>query len=300
MTSVHPTFSVVVPTYNRADLIAATLRSVLAQTDADFELLVIDDGSTDATAAVVGAITDPRLRYIPITNGERGRARNWGTRESRGRYVTFLDSDDLLLPHHLAEARATIARARDPEWLVLSYITRSFEGQETTRRLTAPLAPQLIRGNVLSCNGVFIRADIARQHPFSEVRALSASEDWLLWLQLAARYPAAVSAEPTSIIIDHAGRSVRRGMAEQLAERTRLLVAGLRADQAVVTHYGERGIRRVEAHMLTYTALHLALAGQRRGVLSRLLRGALLSPAELFQRRTLATLKHLIFAAPAA
>ncbi len=299
MTDASPYFTVVVPTYNRADLIAATLRSVLAQTDGDFELLVVDDGSTDDTAAVVSGITDPRLRYIPITNGERGRARNWGTRESRGRYVTYLDSDDLWLPEHLAEARRLIKDSQSPAWCCLPYIIRSYEGGDSVQAFHDLLSRQLIGGNLLSCTGVFVRNDIARAHPFSELRALSGSEDWLLWLQLAARYEPPYAQLPTSVLIDHAGRSVRGGLVEQLELRTRLLIEGLRADPAVVAHFGEVGIRRVEAHMLTYTALHLALAGQRRGVLSRLLRGGLLSPAELFQRRTLATLKHLIFAAPA-
>src|SRR4051812_7778207 len=99
MTS-EPLVSIVLPTYNRADVIGRAIDSVRAQTFLDWELLVIDDGSTDGTADVVTGI-DQRVRLLRQPNGGTYVARNYGLVQARGRYLTFLDSDDAWLPHFL-------------------------------------------------------------------------------------------------------------------------------------------------------------------------------------------------------
>lgn len=99
-TAVRPTVSVIIPTYNRANYIAAAIDSVLAQTYTDYEIIVVDDGSTDDTEARVRAFGN-RVEYIWTENGGTGHARNVGMRAARGRYLTFLDSDDLLYPYAL-------------------------------------------------------------------------------------------------------------------------------------------------------------------------------------------------------
>lgn len=90
-----PRISVVLPTFNRARTLPRAIRSVLAQTLTDLELIVIDDGSSDDTAAVVAAIDDPRLRYLPLPrNGGVSAARNAGVEAARASWVAFQDSDD--------------------------------------------------------------------------------------------------------------------------------------------------------------------------------------------------------------
>lgn len=97
-----PAVSVVIPTYNRAALIGRAVGSVLAQTAGDLELIVVDDGSTDNTAAVVRAVQDPRLIYLPQPqNLGVSAARNIGIRAARGEWVAFLDSDDRWRPQKL-------------------------------------------------------------------------------------------------------------------------------------------------------------------------------------------------------
>ena len=92
--------SVIMPAYNRADTILRAVRSVLAQTYRDWELIVVDDGSTDETAALVSKL-DPRIRVIRQNNQGITGARNTGLAASTGQYIAFLDSDDEWLPHHL-------------------------------------------------------------------------------------------------------------------------------------------------------------------------------------------------------
>lgn len=97
-----PLVSVVVPTYNAPQMLRATLDTVFAQTFTDFELVVVDDGSTDDTPQVLASITDPRLRVVRQPNAGIGHARNRGIDESRGTYVALLDHDDLWHPEKLA------------------------------------------------------------------------------------------------------------------------------------------------------------------------------------------------------
>jgi glycosyltransferase involved in cell wall biosynthesis len=103
--SAQPFFSVVIPLYNRRDVIQATLQSVLAQTEQDFEIIVVDDGSTDNPAEVIQALHDPRIKYLRQENKGASAARNTGIKAAQGHFIAFLDSDDVFLPHHLAQAK---------------------------------------------------------------------------------------------------------------------------------------------------------------------------------------------------
>lgn len=103
-----PVFSVIVPVYNRAELLKRTVGSVLRQEFADFELLIIDDGSTDDIRSVVDGLSDRRIRYHRQANRGASAARNAGIDLARGDYVAFLDSDDIFLPHHLATMLALL------------------------------------------------------------------------------------------------------------------------------------------------------------------------------------------------
>ena len=103
-----PFFSVIVPVFNRAPVLGAALQSVLTQTCQDFEIVVVDDGSSDDPRAVVEAIGDPRIRYLRQDNRGGGTARNTGIDAARGRFIAPLDSDDVFLPHHLERMKALL------------------------------------------------------------------------------------------------------------------------------------------------------------------------------------------------
>ncbi len=103
MTENIPKVSVIIPTYNRAKFIGRALDSVLGQTFTDYEVIVVDDGSTDGTREVLEAAYDGKIKYIYQKNGGVSAARNRGISEARGTYVAFLDSDDFWVPEKLAE-----------------------------------------------------------------------------------------------------------------------------------------------------------------------------------------------------
>jgi glycosyltransferase involved in cell wall biosynthesis len=108
-----PKVSVIIPVYNVAALVGATLQSVLQQTYPDFEVIVVDDGSTDGSLSVCQDFTDPRIRIVSQHNRGLAGARNTGIRHAQGEYIAFLDSDDLWLPEKLAQHVAHLDHSPD-------------------------------------------------------------------------------------------------------------------------------------------------------------------------------------------
>src|SRR5438128_10290292 len=96
-----PGISIIMPAFNAERHIGDSIQSVLDQTLADWELIVVDDGSTDHTATVVGRFNDSRVHYVKRENGGQAAARNTGIRNSNGALIAFLDADDLWLPEKL-------------------------------------------------------------------------------------------------------------------------------------------------------------------------------------------------------
>jgi glycosyltransferase involved in cell wall biosynthesis len=118
--SAAPEVSIILPTYNRADTIGRAVQSVLAQTFEDWELVVVDDGSSDGTQEVLAGI-DPRIRVLRQANAGVGAARNTGLAAARGRLLTFLDSDDGWLPHFLELTTSFLHWAPDEQWVTTEF-----------------------------------------------------------------------------------------------------------------------------------------------------------------------------------
>jgi glycosyltransferase involved in cell wall biosynthesis len=100
-----PCFSVIIPVYNRASALRRAIESVRAQTCQDFEIIVVDDGSSDDPRSVAESFHDSRIRFLSQSNGGGGLARNAAIDHARGRFIAPLDSDDVFLPHHLASMK---------------------------------------------------------------------------------------------------------------------------------------------------------------------------------------------------
>lgn len=114
-----PTVSIILPTYNRASFLAQAFESIRSQSANDWELIVVDDGSTDDTRELVErfrATAAHPVRYIHQENRGAYRARNTGLDAATGQYLAFFDSDDVWLPHHLADCVAALERNPDVDW----------------------------------------------------------------------------------------------------------------------------------------------------------------------------------------
>ncbi len=186
----RPRVTVVIPTYNRADLVGAAIDSVLTQTFADLELIVVDDGSTDDTPAVLARFTDPRVRVISQANQGISGALNAGMRAARGEYVIMLGSDDRFLPTCLDGLVARVnsspsavvvygrARAIDTQGAPLAAMTGAPPPYPDNPLLSA------LYGDFVATIAALIRRDALEQVGYCDP-ALRGNEDWDLWIRLA-------------------------------------------------------------------------------------------------------------------
>jgi glycosyltransferase involved in cell wall biosynthesis len=280
MTSV----SVVVPTRNRRDLLAVTLRGVLRQRDVDLEVIVVDEASTDDTAEMLAALSDSRVRTIRHET-PRGvsTARNHGAAEARGEWVAFTDDDDLWAPDKLArQVRAAEATGRDWAYAGSVNITDGFR----VIHGVPPLPPEEVAAAVRHYNAVpgggsnvvVRRETLRRVGPF-DVRLLN-TEDWEMWIRLAQAGPPAWVPSPLVARRVHPSNS-SLDVAE-VVRGTRLIeqLHGTTADWGrlrrwLAESYLRTGQRRAALGQLALAAVHgqalnvardLALIARRRVV----------------------------------
>jgi glycosyltransferase involved in cell wall biosynthesis len=178
---VNPEVSVVIPTYNRADKVSKTIESVLAQTFTNLEVIVVDDGSTDNTEQVLSSSFGGRIRYYAQANQGASVARNRGIQEARGRWIAFLDSDDLWVPEKLerqlkaleqfgSEFGACYTDTRlynHPETRTMFQMAENSYRHEGTIGVNADVLPRLVRpggaGMVVCLSSILARADMVKR-----------------------------------------------------------------------------------------------------------------------------------------
>lgn len=291
-----PVFSIIMPTFNRAAFIGRSITSVLEQDFSAWELIVVDDGSEDNTKDIVGAFVDERIKYHFQQNHERAAARNAGSALSTGHYVTFLDSDDIFYNGHLTTAVEVMEKHSRPEIFHLGYELKGYSDTETFKIDFFPAVgnDELVNGNSLSCQGVFLRADIAREYKFNPDRELSGSEDYELWLRLASRFPIHCDNRITSAVIQHNARSVVSTSPEKLVRRIALLEQYLGSDEAFRKQFGGK-IRVIRSNLQIYISLHLALMeNQRSNAIRHLVKAVAISPLAVTRRAFYGALKNIL------
>lgn len=189
----NPTVSVILPTYNRTKTLAAAMTSVLSQSYADLELIVVDDASRENVEAVVRGYTDPRVRYLRrAKNGGAGAARNTGLAAARGRLIAFQDSDDLWLPGKLERQIAffetlpdsvrvvigsKIIYGRDSNFRYGSGKVAYAPCPEKSLRLDEDQLGAILMENRLSVQNALFRRDCMPNLDWFDER-LRANEDW--------------------------------------------------------------------------------------------------------------------------
>lgn len=199
--------SVIIPTYNRAGFVEASIRSVLAQRYGNLELIVVDDGSTDHTKEVVAALPDPRLRYI---GHERNRgaaaARNTGLKQASGRYIAFQDSDDEWMPEKLGLQVEVLERGDHKLGMVHTGFSR-MRGRESRPTEWLPkhlrsgdIAGQILRGNFIGTPTAVVRRECFEKAGHFDTR-LDHLEDWEMWIRIAQFYR--VSYMDRTLVVTH-------------------------------------------------------------------------------------------------
>lgn len=213
---VMPKVSVVLPAYNAAQFIRQTIASITAQSFHDFEIIVVDDGSTDATAGVA-AVQDSRVRVVQQRNQGIAAARNVGISHARGELIAFMDHDDLWHPDKL-EAQCEVLE-RDPgcgivygEFLRWDPLTPPDFPDETinSSRVVAELSgfilPQLVRTNWVLLSTAVIRRAVFETVGFFDP-AMPPADDWDFVIRAAERYRFIKLAQPVALYRVHGGQT---------------------------------------------------------------------------------------------
>ena len=189
-----PFISIVIPTYQRCDRLEIALDSVLKQTYNNYEILIIDDGSTDGTKEMVKSIRDPRIIYYWQRNsGCPANPRNKGVKLARGEWVAFLDSDDWWAPEKLRSCVKQIKKNRidfiyhDAEIVTNKKNCLNYKKKIVTDHLKKPVLIDLLLKRNLICNSsVVVRKKLlVLAGYFNERKELKAAEDYNMWLKVA-------------------------------------------------------------------------------------------------------------------
>jgi glycosyltransferase involved in cell wall biosynthesis len=239
-----PSFSVVIPTYNRAKLIGKTLESVFAQRYPAREIVIVDNCSTDDTEAVLRPLIEAgKVRFIKHDrNYERARSRNTGMENATSDYVTFLDSDDLMYPDNLADAAALVRRG-GPKFFHNRYELIDAEGKRLHLFRLPPLEDarrRILEGNFFSCIGVFIHRDIysSPRYRFDTDPGVTGSEDWFFWIRVTADHQPARIDRINSGVVHHGGRSIQTIDLPALKQRLDYIRGKLLGDPHLASVYG--------------------------------------------------------------
>lgn len=193
----RPLFTVLIPTYNVRQHIHATIQSVLSQTYRDFEILVIDDGSTDGTFKLLQEINDPRLRLLRHENQGVSYTRNRGIREACGKYIAFLDGDDQWLPCHLQIVADCFSALPENKWFASPF---KYVPEITTQMLGADLLswkPDSISYFGKGCHYAWSSSTVIERDAINGVMSngiffpedMTHGEDLVAWVRFALSYP---------------------------------------------------------------------------------------------------------------
>jgi glycosyltransferase involved in cell wall biosynthesis len=228
LTGRAPTVSVIIPAFNASPWISETIESVLAQQFTDFELIVVDDGSTDNTAETASAFGN-RVRVLRKPNGGTSSARNMGILNSKGDYIAFLDADDLWKPEKLS-LQVELLEATGLKWVYCDgYAFRSNSrkilfrfGRVYKFHKGDILEPLFLENFIPSGTPVIARSVFEELGCFDET--LLGPEDLEMWLRIAAVYPTDFVSEPLFLYRIHEYSKSRDENLPRLMENQRRIV----------------------------------------------------------------------------
>lgn len=195
--------SVIIPLYNKEAIVAHSIQSVLSQDYDDFELVVVNDGSTDSSVAVVEQIKDNRIRMIHQKNGGPSKARNTGAKHTKGDWILFLDADDELLPGALKRFATLTKEKENADIIVCPYLlnngkdlvlSHKFERGWIKNNFKAQFYNQLF----LRTGSFVCKSPMIYNHPFNE--ALWRYEDFEVWFQLYRKAKIYINTEPSMVL----------------------------------------------------------------------------------------------------
>lgn len=182
----NPRVSVVIPAYNSETTIKQSIESVFNQTIKDFEIIVIDDGSTDETSLILKSIADDRLKVFRQSNSGVSSARNKGINKAKGRFIAFLDSDDYWLPNKLEIQLNYFQKDQNLDLISTSAIfcTKYKLKYKNSERKKGRTFKRLLKGNHILTSSCMVKRDLLENYSGFD-SSITLGEDWEFWLRLA-------------------------------------------------------------------------------------------------------------------
>jgi len=287
-------FSIIIPSYNRAQRIEATISSILNQTFSDWELILVDDGSTDSTKEIIKSIKDDRIKYFYKENGERGAARDFGAQKANGKFLNFFDSDDLMLKDHLQKAFEKIEGNKEIKVLCFPWLYCDQDGVENgdKRSFEGDLNETVCYKNYIHLNGTFVHKDEYHKNPFELDREFIICEDWYFMLKLSFENKLFYENTPSFKYILHED-STMSNMKSENFEVASQYFSKLISEQSEILSSFESKIL-FELYSMTALAASIQGRGYKKKAISYLRKAISKKPSALFSKRTFATIKHLL------
>lgn len=253
-----PYFSIIIPTYNRAQFILNTLDTVFAQVYASYEVIVVDNCSTDNTLEVLQPLIDEgKIRFIQHDkNYERAKSRNTGMQHAKGSYLTFLDSDDFMYPNNLQDAYDYAVKYPEKKVFHNLYELVNAEKEVLWKYDFQPLkdpVKQISEGNFLSCIGVFVHRDVYQKISWDEAPVLTGSEDYDFALRLVAAFPAIGRINKfNNGVLDHPARTINTAQLHKAEERFDYFIKKLNQDSDYA--FFDKYLKKIEATLYIFLA----------------------------------------------
>jgi glycosyltransferase involved in cell wall biosynthesis len=292
-------FTVVIPTYNRADLLPLSIQSVLDQTFQDFEIIVVDNFSSDNTPEVMRRYeNDGRIFYFRNEkNMERGYSRNVGFRNGRGEFLTLLDSDDLMYPDCLRDAYEFSQQHKEAKVFHNLYEFVNQDGRPSDTKSFPPIDnqyKQICQGNFLSCIGVFLSKEVYNKFFFTEDLKMIGSEDYEIWFRILAHYKIARINKVNCGIREHLGRSVYSSMYENLEYQRRKLVELIEEDSVMRERYTEYKCF-IDANYYFHEAMYSLHKKKKAEARQQFMNAVVKGKGFVFSKRFFAFIKNFLF-----
>ncbi len=286
--------SIIIPTFNREKNLIEAIKSILKNNFNEYEIIVVDDGSTDNTKEKVKNLNSEKINYFWIKNSERGAARNFGAKKARGLYLNFFDSDDILYDNHLESAASIIKSNKKNEIFHLSYeILDQKTGNKKKIINNGNTNKKILSGNSISCNSLFLKKNIFNEFKFDENRNLSGSEDWDLWLRLSRYHKIYNYSIVTSMIVNHQYRSMNERDTSKITKRLNIISNKIKND--IYKNLSNLEKNKILAHIYSFESLHYSFMTKKKiYIINLLIKSIIRDPIIVFNLRSLLIIKNIL------
>lgn len=272
--------TVIVPTYNRENCITKALDSILNQTYPDYEIVVIDDGSTDNTETILKRYGN-KIKYFYKSNGGPASARNLGIRTCSGEYIAFLDSDDTWLPNKLDLQISVLEKDNDAGLVFSDMYLADEKDKNLFSDLTHPsegkVFLKLLKNNFIPTSSVVLRKTcLQKTGLFNESKTLIGIEDYHLWIRLAKFFTVKYINKP---LVNYYLGGDRLGSDSRINKLTKIIEVFNDLNKTIELNYREKYIfSKIKAKLLYESGRYLSKTGPPKESIKKFMGSIRLNP----------------------